>query len=709
MSAIGPKHRLLKYGILGLVPMAFGCAWLLALLLTPRCEDRGCPALDEVGAYRPMEPPRVYDREGDLVGQLEGQRRLVVRLDEVPRVIAEGFVAVEDRRFRSHDGVDLRGFARAAWANLRSGRVAEGASTITMQLVRNMYGAELLEWGKFRRKLSEIVLATELERRLEKDEILEIYLNQIYLGGGVYGVETAARNLFGKSVSDVTDTEAALLIGLARNPEGYQPRHHPDAAEDRLQTVVNVLRREGVLSNERAMAARWSDLRILDAATLPDPGDEAYFLSAVRRELRQLFPDPTERIGVRVYTGLDRDGQAAAVRALAAQIEAIEAGAYGPFRNDAPGDETIRRAGGSSPYLQGMVVAMEARTGLVTTLVGGRDYEHSEFDRAFQAQRQPGSAFKPIVFAAALEGGAQLHQSMSTEPVRLAVAGSGTWEPSDHVESRSLTLRDALVLSSNTVAVRTGMGVGPAAVATTAYAMGIEDELPLVPSLFLGAGEVVPAELVAAYASFGNGGRAVEPHIISRVENLSGEVVFSAEDNVLAPAMDPRTAFLILDALRDVTRRGTGWRASSSKIRSPIAGKTGTTDDAKDTWFVGLTPELVAGVWLGFDQPRTILAGGEGGTLAAPVWASYMEVADRNAPEGAEWPVPPGVVQARFDPASGFYLPADCESASEVRLEWVLEDAPPPTFCPNEPSWFRPDRWLGGVGRWAKGLFGGGG
>ena len=709
MSASDPRQRLLKYGILGFLSVALGCAVLLTLLVTPRCQDRGCPPLDEVGAYRPMEPPRVYDREGDLVGQLEGQRRLVVPLDEVPRVLADGFIAVEDRRFGSHDGVDLRGFLRAAWANVRSGGVAEGASTITMQLVRNMYGPELLRWGKFRRKLSEIVLAIELERRLEKDEILELYLNQIYLGDGVYGVETAARHFFGKPVGDVTDSEAALLIGLAKNPEGYQPRRHPEAAEGRLQTVVNVLRREGVLSQERAMAARWSDLEILDATTVPDPGDEAYFLSAVRRELRRLFPDPAERVGVRVHTGLDRKAQATAVHALTAQIAAIEAGAYGPFRNEAPGDDPIGRAEGSSPYLQGMVVAMEARTGLVTTLVGGRDYEHSEFDRAFQALRQPGSAFKPIVFAAALEGGARLHESMSTEPVRLAVTGSEPWEPTDHVESRSLTLRDALVLSSNTVAVRTGMGVGPAAVAETAHAMGIENDLPLVPSLFLGAGEVTPASLVAAFASFGNGGRPVKPHVIARVEDASGEVLFSADETALPPAMDEQTAFLILDALRDVTRRGTGWRASSPDIRSPIAGKTGTTDSSKDTWFVGLTPELVAGVWLGFDQPRTILAGAEGGTLAAPVWASYMAVADRNARGGADWPVPPGVVQARFDPASGFYIPDDCQSASEVRLEWVLEDAPPPTFCPNKPSWFRPDRWLGGVGRWAAGLLGAGG
>jgi len=647
----------------------------------------------------------VYDREGYLVGQLPGERRLVIPLARIPRIVSEGYVAVEDRRFRSHDGVDERGFVRAALANLRSGRVEEGASTITMQLVRNMFAPDLLKWNKFRRKLAEIVLAVEVERQLSKDEILELYLNQIYLGDGVYGVETASQHYFGKSVEEVTDAEAALLIGLAKNPEGYQPRRHPEAARVRLQTVVNVLAREGILSRERSAVARWSEIDLRDESIAPDPDGEAYFIAAVRRQLRVLFPDPAERAGLRVYTGLDREAQAAAVRALEKQIDAVEAGSFGAYRHEVPGEGPLQRAEGSSPYLQGMVVAMEAATGLVTTLVGGRDYRHSEFDRAFMAHRQPGSAFKPIVYATALESGAHLHESVSTEPVRVAVAGADPWQPADHVDGRSLTLRDALVLSSNTVTVRVGMELGPQRVAAQARAMGIDTELPLVPSLYLGAGEVVPATLVAAYATFGNGGRPVHAHVIERIDDASGNVLFQEPAPTAEPAMDPRTAFLVLDVLRDVARRGTGWRAASPAIRSPVAGKTGTTDESRDAWFVGLTPGIVAGVWLGFDRPRTIVAGAEGGTLAAPVWASFMEVADRNAPTGSDWRVPPGVVQIRFDPESGFYLPEDCPVVDGARMEWVLEDALPPRFCPKPPSqWFQPDRWLSGIGRWAAGL-----
>jgi membrane peptidoglycan carboxypeptidase len=697
------RRRLL--GLLAITSVVLGASALLGAFMIPRCEDRGCPALDELGAYRPPEPPRVYDREGDLIGQLPGERRLVVPLERIPRVLSEGYVAVEDRRVRRHDGVDERGFIRAAWANLRSGRVQEGASTITMQLVRNMFAPDLLRWNKFRRKLAEIALALEVERQLSKDEILELYLNQIYLGDGVYGVETASRHYFGKPVEELTDTEAALLVGLAKNPEGYQPWRHPEAARARVRTVVDVLSREGVLSPERSVGALQSELDLRDPSLAPDPGGEAYFIAAVRRQLRELFADPAERAGLRVYTGLDRAAQAAAVRSLREQIAAVEAGRYGPYRHEVPGDEPLERAQGSSPFLQGMVVAMEATTGLVTTLVGGRDYVHSEFDRAFMAHRQPGSAFKPIVYATALEAGARLHESVSTEPVRLAVAGADLWQPTDHVDGQALTLRDALVLSSNTVTVRVGMELGPQAVAEQARAMGIDTDLPLVPSLYLGAGEVVPAALVAAYATFGNGGRPVRPHLIEKIEDASGNLLFLEDPPALKPVMDPRTAFLVLDVLRDVTRRGTGWRAASPAIRSPVAGKTGTTDESKDAWFIGLTPAVVAGVWLGFDRPQTIVGGAEGGTLAAPVWASFMEVADRNAPAGADWPAPPGVVQVRFDPGSGFYLPGDCTAPDDVRMEWALEDGLPPRFCPEAPSqWFRPDRWLSGLGRWAAGL-----
>jgi penicillin-binding protein 1A len=303
--------------------------------------------------------------------------------------------------------------------------------------------------------------------------------------------------------------------------------------------------------------------------------------------MRDLYPNPDDRRGMRVHTGLDQEAQEAAQQALVAQIRAVESGKLGRFPHDAAPAE-MERAKGDSPHLQGMVVAMDVQTGLVTTAVGGRDFEHSEFDRAFQARRQPGSAFKPIVYVTAIASGMRPSESISTDPVRLAQQGSADWEPSDHVSSAALTLRDALVYSSNSASVRVGQRAGIDRVVDQASAMGISGDQPRYPSVFLGAGEVVPAELVAAFATFGNGGYTIQPHFITRIEDARGRVLHQSEATTGQRAVDPRLGFVVLDMMRDVVRRGTGTRAAVPGV--PVAGKTGTTNDSKDLWFVGLTP-----------------------------------------------------------------------------------------------------------------------
>ncbi|MGD2068274.1 MAG: transglycosylase domain-containing protein [Gemmatimonadota bacterium] len=670
-------------------------------LLTPDCADEGCPTLASVEAYRPPEPPRVYDRTGRLVGQLPGPRRLVVSLREVSPLVRNGFVAVEDRRFFHHDGVDVLGVLRALVRNARAGGVEEGASTITMQLVRNVFEADVHDYNRWRRKLTEARMALALEDRLSKDRILELYLNQIYLGDGVWGVETAARDFFGKPAAEVGPAEAALLVGLAKNPEGYNPRRHPERAVQRRNVVLDILEREGLLSPAEAEEARAAPL---DLASPRRAGSAAvWYMAAVDRRLRELFPDPRERHGLRVHTGYDPPLQATAVQALGQQIAAIEAGTFGPWRHEAPGEGKLQPVRGrASPYLQGMVVALEPSTGEVLALVGGRDFGHSEYDRAFQARRQPGSAFKPLVYSVALQRGLSLSDPVATDPVVVRQAGGEPWSPRDAGDGEPLTVREALARSSNAAAVRVGRLAGLDRVISRARNLGITTPIPRYPSIFLGSAEVVPAELTAAYAAFGNGGLRVVPHLVTRIEDASGETVWEPENIDPEPAMDPAVAWLTLEALRGVIDGGTGWRARQDGYRGPAAGKTGTTDEGRDAWFVGLTPDLVAGVWLGFDAPRTIVPGGGGGALAAPVWGHLAAAARAASGSGTPaWSRPPGVVEATIDRSTGQLAGEHCPGELVV-TEYFLEGTAPRERCPIHQGGLI-DRIISGV----KDLFGG--
>jgi len=656
---------------------AVGGSLLIGDLLLPDCEHEGCPAVERLRSYRPPEPPQIFDAQGELAGQLQGPRRTVIALDSIPALVRDGYIAVEDQRFREHGGVDFAGGMRAFLRNFRSGGVEQGASTITMQLARNVFGEEVLDYNKWHRKATELRTAKEIEDQLSKDEILELYLNMIYLGDGVWGVETAAQQYFGKPVMDVSTGEAALLIGLAKNPEGYNPRRNPERAVERRNLILDVLAADGLISAAEAEAAKAEEIVVTkDAGERTGWGTNAYYLGAVQRELRDMFPNPYDRRGLRVHTGLDQRAQRAAATALVTQIRAIEGGKWGRFRHEgAPA--VLPRADGDSPYLQGMVVAMDVQTGLVTTLLGGRDFDHSEFDRAFMAKRQPGSSFKPIVYLTALASGLRPSEAIPTDQIRLAQRGSEDWTPDDHVSAQRLSVRDALVYSSNAASVRVGQRAGIDRVIDQAHAMGITTDLPRYPSIFLGAGEVIPAELVAAYATFGNGGHTIAPHFITRIEDGKGGPIYQREASGGVRAVDQRLGFLVLDMMRDVVRRGTGTRAAG--IGVPVAGKTGTTNDYKDLWFIGLTPKLVAGVWLGFDRPATVIADAGGGDLAAPIWGQFMRVAARGQ-GGADWAPPPGVIQATVDVRSGMLWSESCVGG-EPRTEYFLAGTEPLSQC----------------------------
>ncbi len=622
----------------------------------------------------------MYAMDGSRIADLSPERRVVVELNEVPKTVWGGFVAVEDRRFWQHDGVDMRGFARALFKNITSFSVEEGFSTIPMQLARQVFTEELPMSSKFSRKACEVRLAPKIEKSFTKREILKMYINQVYLGDGLYGVEEAARAYFGKPVGKVNVAEAATLVGLVKNPEGYNPRKHPLRTVKRRNVVLDVMAREGVITPEEAQRAKAQPLRL--APRLEAAGAAPYFIAAIRDELRERFGEDADVRGLRVYTGLDPVMQKAAQAALLAQIKDIEAGKYGKWKHPVPDSagKLPPAQGSGSPYLQGMVVALDINTGEVRALVGGRDFTHSSYNRAIDARRQPGSAFKPFVYAAAIQQGLTLNQRVETTPISLQGANAA-WRPDDLVADSitQLSVREAFAKSSNYAAVRIGDWVGPQAVIQMARAAGVNTRIPPYPSIFLGSAEVQPIEFVAAIGAFGNGGKRIKPRFITKVTDARGKVLYESRD-AQDWTINAGVAYLTLSLMTDVVDRGTAASIRRRGFWLPAAGKTGTTNDSKDVWFVGMTPDVVAGVWLGFDQPKTITPSASGGQMAAPVWAEFMKAAYERMPNPGGWSPPSNLVAVPIDSESGGMATNNCPPES-VRIEYFLPGTEPTAYC----------------------------
>jgi penicillin-binding protein 1A len=636
--------------------------------------------VERLRAYKPPEATRVYARDGSRIADLSPERRVVVELTEVPKTVWNGFVAVEDKRFFDHSGIDYRGVGRAVVRNLRSMSIEEGFSTIPMQLARQVFTDELpMDQNKVKRKMCEISLAPKIEKAFTKREILKMYVNQIYLGDGLYGVEEASRAYFGKPVRKVSVGEAAILVGLAKNPEGYNPRKKPAQTIRRRNVVLDVMAAQNVITAAEANKAKAEPLRL--APPVEAAGPAPYFIAHVREELRERFGDDADKRGLRVFTGLDPAAQKGARDALVAQIRKIEKGEFGKYKHPVPDSAMKAATGGGSPYLQGMVVALDIHTGEVRALVGGRDFTHSNYDRATQAKRQPGSAFKPFVYAAAIQQGLTLSSRIETTPVGEA-DGAGAWRPDDLVNDTvtSLSIRDAFALSSNYGAIRIGNWVGPQAVIAMARAAGITTHIPPYPSIYLGAAEVIPIEFVAAIGAFGNNGMRIKPRFISRVEDARGKVLWRARESN-EYTINPGVAFLTLSIMQDVVDRGTAGSIRRAGFWLPAAGKTGTTNDSKDVWFVGMTPDMVAGVWLGFDQPKTITPTAGGGRMAAPVWAEMMKAAYAKRPQPTGWSAPADIVSIPIDYKTGALATENCPP-EDVRIEYFTPGTEPTEYCP---------------------------
>lgn len=679
------RARLLRIAAWGLLACVLLGGAAAAVAWSFICRADACPSVAQLGAYNPRQTTRLYAADGRFIAELGLERRTLVPLAEIPPHVQQAFVITEDKRFRRHRGIDLWRVLGAGLRNVRAGGFREGFSTITMQLARNVFPERLTREKTVLRKLREARVAVEIERRYPKDRILELYLNQIYLGNGAYGVETAAQRYFGKSVRELSLPEAAMLAALPKAPERYNPRRFPDRALQRRNTVLALLRDEGVLSDADASLAQAAPLRL---ARRGGGGDAApYFADWVRRLLEERFGDSLYTAGYRVHTTLDLDLQDAAERALEAQLRAVESGTYGTFphesyegfitRTDAP-DGADR-----SPYLQGAFVALDPRTGAVRALVGGRDHDDSKFDRATAALRQPGSTFKPIVYAAGIQSGRPPSYVLDDAPVEIPQVVGDTWTPQNYdlKFEGPMTMRRALLQSRNLVAIRLGMEVGEQTVVDMAQRFGISTPVPPYPSVAIGSADVFPVEMVAAYSVFATLGWHASATPIVRVEDAAGRVVWAPKTE-REQVLSREEAWLMVDMLRDVVRRGTAYGAVWAQgFQLPAGGKTGTTNDGADVWFIGFTADLVAGVWMGFDAPRKIKANAQGGVLAAPAWTAFMKEAYARKPPPPDWPRPGALLSRRVDQRTGLLWGPQCPS-EDAYDEWFLPGTEPVSPCP---------------------------
>jgi 1A family penicillin-binding protein len=645
----------------------------------------------------------LYDAADHPVFTIYKKQRMEVPLDRISPNLLHAIVAIEDQRFYEHGAVDYRRVVAAALADLRLGRPAQGGSTITQQLARQSF---LTADKTLRRKLSEVFLAMRLERIYSKNEILRLYLNKVYFGDGFYGAEAASLGYFDKHASDLSLPEAALLAGIVKSPSVYSPTVNLPRAIGRRNLVLQAMRETGAISAAAFAAARSAPVRLENGLDEAEAGGQ-YFKEQVRRELVDRFG--WQRVyegGLRVFTTLDSGMQQAAEQAVSASLAAIEARRAAVVRAGGGRGRTAgeaQAAPGQEP-LQAALVAIDPATGAVRATIGGRDFQDSSFNRAVQARRQPGSAFKPFVYTEAIEAGYTPATFIDhlNDPIPTL---QGDWTPEDeHSTTDSMTLRTALRTSSNRAAVRLLQDVGVARTVEYARRVGL-GTLPGVPSLALGSGEVTLLSLAAAYVPFADRGVARPPVFIRRVENREGHLLYATPDRA-AQVISPGTAFLMSQMLAGVVDAGTAYKARLAGFTLPAAGKTGTTNDFKDAWFIGYTPTLLAGVWIGFDNPKTILPNGFAGDLAVPLWAAFMKVATRDD-KPAWFPQPPDVVAVPICRMSGKLPAPGCdhvrvvaddgtvEEKSMVYTEFFERGTEPHDTCPLHRSWSLLDRLAG--------------
>ena len=707
MRRLGSAFRALiavpavSWSLLGTAALACGFVWGSWRNL---CGD--CPSIAQIHSWEPRQTSKLLARDGRLIAEFGIQRRTPVAIGSLPAFVPGAFVAVEDKRFYHHGGVDPLGIARAGRDVLLTRSLEHGGgSTLTQQLARNIWEEGIGFEKRLVRKLKEVQVALELERAYTKDQILEAYMNQVNYDG-VYGIEAAARKYFGKPATHLNPAEAALLAAIPNRPGRYNPFRNPEQARSRRDLVLRRMAEQRIITPDEL--ERWI------AAPLPTPdardrGPVApYFEEWIRTILDDRYGSQLYTAGHEIHTTLDLDMQLVAERAMEWGFQRIE---------DRPGfDHPLYEEFAEAteafmtPYVQGAMIVLDPETGQVLAMVGGRDFVHSKFNRATQALRQPGSSFKPFVYAAAVESGIPPSHIVADAPFAYMHVTGEPWLPQNFDETFKgrMTIRQGLRESRNMIAIRLGWDdVGIETVAQMATRLGLSTEIPRYPSTTIGAAEVLPIDMGKAYASFATLGTRVEPHGILRVENAEGEVLWEPQPEKTA-VLDSLEARVIVDMLEDVVSNGTGYTAirivAGLPYEVPAAGKTGTTNNSTDVWFNGFTPNLHAIVWFGMDQPQEIRPNATGGGDAAPVWGSFMrgvyygwegDETDPPMPPLREiperWPLPETLLTLEVDNKTGLLASEWCPEVQRYREIFV------PGTEPTEPC--DAARIFGGVPR----------
>src|SRR5438034_573883 len=574
----------------------------------------------------------VYDVDGKIYSRLAGANRLKVSLSEVSPFFITAVLAREDSRFYAHKGIDWRGILRALVRDITSGSAKEGASSITQQLARNSLplGGRTLS-----RKVLEAMVALRIERQFTKQQILELYVNRIYFGTGCYGVETASQLYFGKSASKLNLSEAALLAGLIRSPNRFSPLKNPEGAAMQRNAVLDRMVALKKITPAEAEEAKRTRI-VTHPKRLPQI-QENYAMDAVQRDLNLLLTqDQIDNGGLSIYTTLDPSVQNAAQDALETQLTKIEhqSNFHHPLKANYKPPEN-GEGDSAMPYLEGAVVVIENASGGIRALAGGRDYAQSKFNRALApANRQVGSAFKPFVYTIAFSHGLLPSAAISDGPIRPGeIEGAGTWSPgnSDGTYGGIMPCSYGLIHSRNTMSVRVGQFAGLDAVQKVANDLGVSQNVPHGPAIYIGSFETDLKDLTSAYAVFPNAGVRKQAYIIERIDNQQHKPIYLAA-HTSVPTLDPGAAWMTSRLMQEVLTEGTAASSRSLGFKLPAAGKTGTTNDYKDAWFLGYTSTLTCGVWVGFDQPTTIIPHGYGAALALPVWVQVMNKASRHYP-----------------------------------------------------------------------------